>query len=181
MSRETPVGAAHTLQTGTSCFDMRQHFGDRATGQFQFATAGASTRHTEEFDDQTCCCLHPCYTSKMVASTEGTQRSRSRKTPGDDKSMFCEVFVTPAAVRSLAFLRSHCSCATEWNRLLQCARILRGVLQYDPAQQGINYRVQPSRRVFHRGPLSVHHDLLFRNGKWIVEIVAFGRNASWVW
>ncbi len=95
--------------------------------------------------------------------------------------MFCQVIDTPSGNRSLAFLLSQCSSANEQAALLECANILRGVLQYDPAQQGLNYRRQPSRRVLHRGPLSVHYDMVFRQGKWVVEIAAFGQNLNWAW
>jgi hypothetical protein len=26
-----------------------------------------------------------------------------------------------------------------------------------------------------------HYDMVFRQGKWVVEIVAFGQNLNWVW
>jgi hypothetical protein len=94
--------------------------------------------------------------------------------------MLCEVIVTPAGQTSLAFLASHCPSAQEAIELKICADILSGVLQYDPAQQGLNYARKPNRRVLHRGPLSVHYDLLFKNAKWIVEIVGYGRNPRWV-
>jgi len=95
--------------------------------------------------------------------------------------MYCEVIVTPAGKRSLAFLTSHCPSVQETIELTKCAGILSGVLQYDPAQQGSNYTLKPNRRILHRGPLSVHYDLLFKNAKWIVEIVGYGRNPRWVW